>query len=83
MYDLKFNSRKANDTEEHFLYSKQKDGDSLILEHHDVLEDLWILGKKQHMYQDLSRYCTSKILSHPFSFDPTFNFGHYGVTPFS
>lgn len=83
MYDLKFNSRKANDIEEHFLYSKQKDGDSLILEHHDVLEDLWILGKKQHMYQDLSRYCTSKILSHPFSVDPTFNFGHYGVTPFS
>lgn len=82
MYDLKFNSRKANDIEEHFLYSKQKDGDSLILEHHDVL-DLWILGKKQHMYQDLSRYCTSKILSHPFSVDPTFNFGHYGVTPFS
>ena len=82
MYDLKYNSRKADDIAELLFYSKQKDGESLILEHHDVPEDVWILGKK-HMCQDLLRFFSSKTLSHPFSVDPTFNFGHYEVTPFS
>ena len=53
MYDQKLNSRKADDIEEILLYSEQKDGDSLILEHHDVPEDLWILVEK-HICQDLS-----------------------------
>lgn len=81
IYDLKSNMRKTDEIEELLIYSKQKD-DTIILEHHDVPEDLWILSKK-HMCQDLSRFCTSETLSHPFSVDPTFNFGHFEVTPFS
>ena len=51
IYDLKSKMRKTDEIEELFIYSKQKD-DTIILEHHDVPEDLWILGKK-HMCQDL------------------------------
>ena len=81
MYDLKFKMRKTDEMEELLLYSKLKE-DQIILEHHDVPEDLGILGKK-HMCQDLSRFCTSETRSHPFSVDPTFNFGRFEVTPFS
>ena len=35
------------------------------------------------MTDDLSRFCTSGKLSHPFSVDPTFSFGKYEVTPFT
>ena len=35
------------------------------------------------MCQDLSRFCTSDSLSHPYNVDPTFNFGKFEVTPFS
>ena len=81
IYDLKYKLRKTDEIEELLLYSKQKEK-PIIIEHHDVPEDLWIIGKK-HLCQDLSRLCTSDILSHPFSVDPTFNFGRFEVTPFS
>ena len=73
LYDLKFKMNKSDQVDELILYSKQKD-ETVVLEHHDVPEDLWILGKP-HMCQDLSRFCTSDSLSHPYSVDPTFNFG--------
>ena len=47
-----------------------------------MLEDLWVLVKK-HMTDELSHFCTSEKLSHPFSVDPTFSFGRYEVTPFT
>ena len=81
IYDLKSKMRKTDEIEELLIYSKQKDH-TIIIEHHDVPEDLWILGKK-HMCQDLSAFCASETLRHPFSVDQTFNFGHFEVTPFS
>ncbi|KAJ8019089.1 hypothetical protein HOLleu_42548 [Holothuria leucospilota] len=33
------------------------------------------------MTNDLSRFCTSDTLNHPFSVDPTFDFGRYEITP--
>lgn len=80
LYDLKFKMNKSDEVDKLLLYSKQKD-ETVGLEHHDVPEDLWILGKP-HMCQDLSRSCTSDSLSHPYSVDPTFNFGKFEVTPF-
>ena len=81
MYDLKYKSKKTDEADERLQYSKHKE-ESIILEHHDVPEDLWVLGKK-HMTDDLSRFCTSEKLGHPFSVDPTFSFGKYKVTPFT
>lgn len=81
MYDLKYKSKKTDEVDELLQYSKHKE-ESIILEHHDVPEDLWVLGKK-HMTSDLSRFCTSEKLCHPFSVDPTFSFGKYEVTPFT
>lgn len=72
---------KSDHVDELLLYVKQRE-ESLVLEHHDVPEDLWILGK-QHMCLDLSRFCTSEVLSNPFSVDPTFNVGGFEVTPYS
>ena len=34
------------------------------------------------MCKDLDRFCTSELMSHPCSGDPTFSFGKYEVTPF-
>ena len=56
---------KSDQVDELLLYSKQKD-ETVVLENHDVPEDLWILGKP-HMCQDLSRLCTSDSVSHPYS----------------
>lgn len=80
-YDLKNKRKKPDPVEELLQYCKHKE-EPIILEHHDVPEDLWVLGKK-HMTSDLSRFCTSQTLSHPFSVDPTFSFGQYEVTPFT
>ena len=44
LYDLKFTMNKSDQVDELLLYSKQKD-ETVVLEHHDVPEDLWILGK--------------------------------------
>ena len=52
-----------------------------MISHHDFPEDLWILGTDQ-MCEDLGRFCTSDLLCHPLSVDPTFSFGKYEVTPF-
>ena len=81
MYDLKYKSKKTDQVDELLQYSKHKE-EPIILEHHDVPEDLWVLGTK-HMTNDLSRFCTSEKLSHPFSVDPTFSFGKFEVTPFT
>ena len=81
LYDLKRKSKSADEVDELLLHSKNSD-EPLILEHHDIPEDLWVLGKP-HMSRDLSRFCTSEIQSHPLCVDPTFNFGKYEVTPFS
>ena len=72
---------KADHVDELLLYVKHTE-ESIILEHHDMPEDLWVLGKP-HMCHDLSRFCTSEALSHPFSVDPTFNFREFEVTPYS
>jgi len=81
LYDLKRKTKTEDQVDELLLYSKSKD-EPFIIEHHDVPEDLWVLGKA-HMSRDLSRFCTSDIRSHPFCVDPTFNFGKFEVTPFS
>ena len=44
LYDLKFKMNKSDQVDELLLYSKQKD-ETVVLERHDVPEDLWILGK--------------------------------------
>ena len=80
LYDLKAKMGKADHVDE-LLYVKHTE-EFIILEHHDVPEDLWVLGKP-HMCHDLSRFCTSEALSHPFSVDPTFNFEEFEVTLFS
>lgn len=82
LYDIKSKMKKSVDeVEELLLYSKSVN-DPIVLEHHDVPEDLWALGK-QHMCNDLSRFCCSEIMSYPLSVDPTFNFGRFEVTPYS
>ena len=82
LYDIKSKMKKSVDeVEELLLYAKSVE-DPIVLEHHDVPEDLWILGK-EHMCNDLSRFCCSDIMSFPFSVDPTFNFGRFEVTPYS
>ena len=81
LYDLKNKMKKVDQVDELLQYAKQLE-DTIVLEHHDVPEDLWVLGKS-HMTADLSRFCTSEILSHPLSVDPTFNFGKFEVTPFT
>ena len=81
LYDLKRKAKTEDQVDELLLHSKSKD-EPFIIEHHDVPEDLWVLGKA-HMNRDLSRFCTSEIRSHPFCVDPTFNFGKFEVTPFS
>lgn len=80
-YDMKRKSKSGDEVDELLLYSKYKD-EPLVIEHHDVPEDLWVLGKP-HMSKDLSRFSTSEIRSYPMCVDPTFNFGKFEVTPFS
>ena len=77
LYDLKRKAKVGDQVDELLLYSESKD-ESFIIEHHNVPEDLWVLGKT-HMNRDLSRFCTSEIRSHPFCVD----FGKFEVTPFS
>lgn len=81
LYDIKWNMRKVDEIRELLQYSQNSE-EPIVLEHHDVLEDLWVLAKP-HMMTDLSRFCTSDQLSHPLSVDPTFNFGKFKVTPFT
>ena len=81
MYDLKYKSKKTDEVDELLQYSKQKE-ESIILEHYDVPEDLWVLGKK-HMTSDLLCFCTYEKLCYPFSIDTTFSFGKYEITPFT
>ena len=54
LYDLKFKMNKSDQVHELILYSKQND-ETVVLERHDVPEELWIL-EKPHMCQDLSRF---------------------------
>ena len=73
--------KKTDQVDELLQYSKHRE-EAIVIEHHDVPDDLWVLGKS-HMTNDLSRFCTSELVNHPFSVDPTFNFGQYEVTPFT
>ena len=81
VYDIKRQMRKVDEIGELLQYTKNSE-ESIVLEHHDVPEDLWVLAKP-HMTTDLSRFCTSDQLNHPLSVDPTFNFGKFEVTPFT
>lgn len=82
LYDIKSKmKRSVDEVEELLVYAKSVD-DPIVLEHHDMPEDLWVFGK-EHMCQDLSRFCCSEIMSYPLSVDPTFNFGRFEVTPYS
>ena len=81
MYDLKHKMSKTDQVDELLMYVKHTEK-PIVLEHHDVPEDFWVLGMP-HMCGDLGRFCTSEALSHPFSVDPTFNFGEFEVTPYS
>ena len=81
VYDIKRQMRKVDEVGELLQYTKNSE-ESIVLEHHDVPEDLWVLAKP-HMTTDLSRFCTSDQLNHPLSVDPTFNFGKFEVTPFT
>ena len=47
--DVKFKMNKSDQVDELLLYSKQKD-ETVLLEHHDIPDHLWILGKP-HMCQ--------------------------------
>ena len=82
LYDMKSKMNKSVDEEEELLLYAKSMEDPIVLEHHDVPEDLWVLGK-EHMCNDLSRFCCSEIMSFPLSVDPTFNFGRFEVTPYS
>ena len=81
LYDLKNKIKKGDQVGELLQYAKHLE-EPIILEHHDVPEDLWVLSKP-HMTVDLSRFCTSEMRSHPLNVDPTFNFGIFEVTPFA
>ena len=81
VYDLKNKMKKVDDVDELLLYAKHSE-EPIVLEHHDVPEDLWVLAKPL-MTKDLSSFCTSDKLSHPLSVDPAFNFGKFEVTPFT
>ena len=64
--------KQVGQVDELLQYAKHLE-EPIVLEHHDVPKDLWVLSKR-HMTLDLSKFCTSEVLSHPFSVDPTFNF---------
>ena len=81
LYDLKNKMKQVDQVDQLLQYAKHLE-EPIILEHHDVREDLWVLSKP-HMTLDLSRFCKSEVLSHPFSVDPTFKFGKLKVTPFT
>ena len=80
VYDIKRQMRKVDESSELLQHTKNSE-ESIVFEHHDVPEDLWVLAKP-HMMTDLSRFCTSDQLNHLLSVDPTFNFGKFEVTPF-
>ena len=69
---------KTDDVADLLKYARDKD--DLVLHHADFPDDLWVLGTTV-MCQDLERFTTSDILSHPVSIDPTFNMGQFEVTP--
>ena len=81
VYDIKRQMRKVDEIDDLLQYTKNSE-EPIVLEHHDVPEDLWVLAKP-HMTTDLSRFCTSDQLSHPLSVDPKFYFGKLDVTPFT
>ena len=81
LYDLKNKMKQVDQVDELLQYGKHLE-EPIVLEHHDVPEDWWVLSKP-HMTLDLLGFCTSELLSHPFSGDPTFNFGKFEVTLFS
>lgn len=81
VWQLNANVQRQSQEADVLAFFKDVD-DPPILQHLDYPEDLWVLGTGQ-MCTDLSRFCTSKRLSYPFSVDPTFNFGQYNVTPFT
>ena len=81
LYDLKNKMKQVDQVDELLQYAKHLE-EPIVLEHQDVPEDLWVLSKP-HMTLNLSRFCTSEVLSHPFSVDATFNFGKFEVTPFT
>ena len=81
VYDIQRQMRKVDEIDELLQYTKNSE-ESIVLEHHDLPEDLWVLAKP-HMTTDLLRFCTSDQLNHPLSVDPTFNFGKFEVTPFT
>ena len=82
LHDMKSKMKKSVvEVEELLPYAKSME-DPIVLEHHHVPEDRWVLGK-EHMCNDLSRFCCSEIMSFPLSVDPTFNFGRFEVTPYS
>ena len=73
--------RKVEEIDDLLQYTENSE-EPIVLEHHDVPEDLWVLAKP-HMTTDLSRFCTSDQLSRLLRVDPTFNFGKFKVTPFT
>ena len=81
VYDLKRKMKMVDKIDELLQYVKNGE-EQIAIENLDVPEDLWVLAKP-HMMTDLSKFCSSDQLSHPLSVDPTFNFGHYEVTPFT
>ncbi len=80
VYTMKAKVNQGKQDEDLLAYLRQLE-EPVILQHHDVPEDLWIFGTPQ-MCKDLDRFCTSDLYSYPLSVDPTFNFGTFDVTPF-
>ena len=72
-------SSKYDDIEELLLYVQTKE-DTIVLDHQDLPEDLWVLGTQQ-MCADLQRFCHTTEEAYPISVDPTFEFGPFEVTP--
>lgn len=81
VYHLSHLHKAAIDPIDELLKYAKETEEKIVISHHDLPEDLWILGTDQ-MSKDLYRFSTSELLSYPLSVDPTFSFGKYEVTPF-
>lgn len=65
VYSMSHLHKLSTDSIDELLkYAKKKKQEKVVISHHDFPEDLWLLGTEQ-MSKDLSRFCTSDLLSYP------------------
>ena len=63
-----------------YVRQKEENGAKICKRHEDVPTDLWVLGMKV-ICSDLGWFTSSEKLTHPICIHPTFNMGHFEVTP--